>query len=80
MRVLLIACLFLMSCDGDVTDACEQIVDLAEEDAIFIDQTVCERDLADELPSCRDRDRYLECLDEVPTFRGVRLCEQRLCE
>ena len=80
MRGLVVSLVVLLACDDDVENACERIVDLAEEDAIFIDTSVCERDMSDELPSCANRERYLECLDEVPSYRGARLCEQRLCD
>ena len=79
MRVVLLSAVLLTACDDDVEEACDRIVDLAEEDARFLDREICERDMAEELPSCVNRERFMECLDEVPTYRGAQLCKERLC-
>jgi hypothetical protein len=80
MRVLgLLLFLLATACDDDAEEACDRIIDLAEEDAIFLDPDLCEQDMAEELPSCVQRDRFLECLEEVPSYRGARLCKERLC-
>ena len=80
MRALPLVAFALLACSNDSEDACDRIIELAEEDAIFLDAEVCEQDMAEELPSCLYRDRFLECLDETPTYRGARLCKERLCD
>jgi hypothetical protein len=80
MRVHGLLLFLLVACDDDAEEACDRIIDLAEDDAIFLDSDLCEQDMAEELPSCREKERYLECLEDVPSYRGARLCEERLCD